>query len=68
MKESLEVQSTQLIVLSVTVARPLVRRDQAYTTHTHKTWTRAVHQFSKSVNLGFEILEAIESKSLNLMQ
>ena len=34
-------------------------------THTHKTWTRAVHQF---VNLGPEILEAIVSKSLYWMQ
>ena len=69
MKESLEVQSTEYTADSTfcdsgqTTSAPLVpgRRPSIHNTHTHKTWTRAVHQF---VNLGPEILEAIVSKSL----
>ena len=67
MTESLEVQSTHTADSTFcdsgqTTSAP---RPSIHNTHTHKTWTRAVHQF---VNLGSEILEAIESKSLNLMQ
>ena len=42
-----------------TTSAPLVpgRRPSIHSKHTHKTWTRAVHQF---VNLGFERLKAIE--------
>ena len=48
-----------------TTSAPLVPGPRPSIHSTHKTWTRAVNQF---VKLGSEILEAVVSKFLNMMQ